>query len=130
MHWNLVLFKMNRVWNGLCYWKDSRAWRKIVELNVRQIGYRHICLHLKHGIFHLCHSWHHFVEGFLQRWCCRQRFRGYLRDFSLLLIDCYIRNWECVHNRGSCILGLNMLSNPSQGSFNKVEVLNLINCCK
>ena len=43
---------------------------------------RYIFLHLTHDIFHLCDSWHHFVECFLQRWCCRhkQRFRGYLCD--------------------------------------------------
>ena len=72
------------------------------------------CLHLRQGILHLCHSWYHFVESFLQSWYCRQRFRGYLCDFSLLLIYCYFSNWDCVHNRGSCILNRNMLRNRSQ----------------
>ena len=86
---------------------------------------RYIFLHLTHDIFHLCDSWHHFVECFLQRWCCRhkQRFRGYLCDFSLLLIYCHIRNWDCVHNEDSCILDVNMLSNSSQWGFDKVAVI-------
>ena len=69
MQGNLVLFKMSRVWNGLCCLRDSRVWRKIGELKVLKIGYRYICLHLKQCMFHFCHSWHHFVEGFLQSWC-------------------------------------------------------------
>ena len=73
--------------------------------------------------FYFCHSWHYFVQGFFQRWCCRQRLRGYLCDFSLRLSYCYIRNWDCVHNRNSCILDLNMLNNRSQGGFNKIVLI-------
>ena len=70
----------------------------------------------------LRHSCHHFVKGFLQRWCCRKRFRGCLCGFSLLLIYCHIRNWYCVHNGVICILDLGMLSNSSKGGFNKVDL--------
>ena len=47
MQGNLVLFKMNRLWNGLCCWRDSKVWRKIEELKVLQSGYRYICLYLR-----------------------------------------------------------------------------------
>ena len=119
----LVQNEQSLIWNGLCCWRDNRVWRIIGELKVLQTGCRYIFLHLREGIFHWCHSWHHFVKGFLQSCCCRQRFRGYLCDFNLLLIYCYIRNWDCVHNRGSCILDWNMLSIRSQGRFIKAAII-------
>ena len=90
MQGNPVLFQMNRVWNCFCCWRESSGWRNvgklkvgsprcephplpptlthmwrnIGKLRVLQIRCRYICLDLKLGNFHLCCSWHHFVEGF------------------------------------------------------------------
>ena len=35
MQGNLVLFKMNRVWNGLCSWRNSRVWKKILRRGLK-----------------------------------------------------------------------------------------------
>ena len=37
-------------------------------------------------------------------------FKDYLCDFSLLLIYCHSRNWDCEHIGSSCILNLRLLS--------------------
>ena len=72
-------FKMNRVWNGLC-WRDSRVWRNFGKFKILQIRYyRNICLHLRHSIFRLCHSvcWGFLVTLMLQA-------KNNLCDFSLV----------------------------------------------
>ena len=130
MQGNPVLFQMNRVWNCFCCWRESwvwrivgklkvgspwcephplpptlpHMWRNIGKLRVLQIRCRYICLDLKLGNFHLCCSWHHFVEGFfslISFSCIVARFRGCFCDFGLFLMYCHIRNWVCVHNEAA-----------------------------
>ena len=79
MQGNLVLLKMKRVWNGLC-WRDSRVWRKFGKFKILQIRYyRNICLHLRHGIFRSCHS---ICWGFLATLMLQAK--SNLCDFSLV----------------------------------------------
>ena len=48
--------------------------------------------------------------------------KGYLCDFSLLLIYSYMRNWDYLPDRGSCILDLNRLLIVAKGISTRLLV--------